>query len=236
LAVFAIGDPHLSKADPKPMDIFGQRWAGHPALMFERWRAIVGDGDTVLIPGDISWAIDLAGAVPDLEEIDALPGRKVLIQGNHDYWWHSLKKLRSLPLRTIHFMQNDWVRIEESDRFVCGTRGWLTPGDRTWAENPEHNARIYAREVGRLRLSLESARKAGARRLIVMLHYPPVADDHRPTAFTDLLEAFGGVEQVVYGHLHGPGAHQRALQGERAGILYRLVACDALDFTPLRIL
>lgn len=235
MAVFAIGDPHLSSNDPKPMDIFGPQWANHPAPMFQHWRETVSDGDTVLIPGDISWAMDLEGALPDLQAIDELPGQKLLIPGNHDYWWSSLKRLRALPLRTIRFIQNDHVQIPGTDLFVCGTRGWLTPADRAWKEDPEHNAKIYAREVWRLQLSLESARKAGGARFLVMLHYPPVAEDHKPTDFTTLLENFGGVEQVVYGHLHSPGAHQRALRGEHRSIHYHLVSCDSLQFTPLRI-
>lgn len=217
------------------MDIFGSHWAGHPEPMFERWRATVGPEDTVLIPGDISWAMTLDGAFLDLQDLDNLPGHKVLIPGNHDYWWDSLKKLRALPLPSMHFIQNDHAAVPGTDLFVCGTRGWITPGDRSWGEDPEHNAKIYAREVGRLKLSLESARMAGAQRIIVMLHYPPVAEDREATEFTNLMESFGGVEQVVYGHLHGPGAPYRALQGERNGIRYRLVACDALDFTPARI-
>lgn len=235
MAIYAIGDPHLSRVTSKPMDIFGDRWSGHPEPLFERWRATVGEGDTVLVPGDISWAIDLAEALPDLQDIDSLPGQKLLIPGNHDYWWSSLVKLRSLPLQTIRFIQNDHVRIEGTDLFVCGTRGWITPGDRTWADDPDHNAKIYAREVWRLRLSLESARKARGERFLVMLHYPPVAEDQQQTEFTMLLEEFGGVEQVVYGHLHGPGAQHRAFQGEYNSIRYHLVSCDSMYFTPLQI-
>ena len=242
MAIYAIGDPHLGSAVNKPMDVFGHRWAGHPARLFQCWEATVAPEDWVLVPGDISWAMTLAEAEPDLAYLDELPGRKLLIQGNHDYWWESLKKLRALPLPSIQFIQNDAVllpsgTVPEVDGpvAVCGTRGWITPGDRTWHEDAEHNEKIYAREVGRLRLSLEAGRRLGAQHFLVMLHYPPVAEDHQPTQFTELLESFGGVLAVVYGHLHGPGAQLRAFQGLHGTVRYHLVACDGVDFTPVRI-
>jgi predicted phosphohydrolase len=242
VAIYALGDTHLGFAVNKPMDIFGPHWAGHPGPLFQNWEATVADDDIVLIPGDISWAMTLAEAEPDLAALDRLPGRKLMIQGNHDYWWESLKKMRALPLTTIQFIQNDAVLLPagsvpgvDGPVAVCGTRGWITPGDRSFADELEHNTKIYNRELHRLRLSLEAGRKAGAAATIAMLHYPPVADDHRPTGFTELLESFGGVLLCVYGHLHGPGAQQRAFQGEHGGVRYRLVACDGIGFTPLRL-
>ncbi|HEY8345727.1 MAG TPA: metallophosphoesterase [Symbiobacteriaceae bacterium] len=243
MAIYAVGDTHLSFASNKPMDVFGPQWQGHPGPLFENWKATVAPDDYVLVPGDISWAMTLQEAEPDLRELDRLPGKKLLIQGNHDYWWQSLRKLRSLPLNTIQFIQNDAVLLPpeatpglEGPVAVCGTRGWITPGDRSWGEDEAHNHKIYLREIGRLRLSLEAGRRLGAQHFLVMLHYPPVAEDHEPTGFTELLESFGGVRWCVYGHLHGPGGRYRALQGERNGIQYRLVACDQVDFTPVRIL
>lgn len=242
MAIYAIGDPHLSLVVNKPMDVFGPRWAGHTVRFLQNWEATVGPEDIVLVPGDISWGMTIEEALPDLQEIDRLPGRKLMVQGNHDYWWQSLKKLRELPLSTISFIQNDAVLLPEGcvpgvagPVAVCGTRGWITPGDRSWADDPEHNEKIYLREVGRLKLSLEAGRKAGAAAFVVMLHYPPVADDHAPTGFTDLLEGWGNVLVCVYGHLHGPSASLRALQGVHRGIRYQLVACDALDFTPVSL-
>lgn len=242
MAVYALGDTHLSFAVNKPMDIFGPAWAGHPGPLFQNWEATVGPDDIVLVPGDISWGMTLEEAEPDLRELDKLPGRKILIQGNHDYWWESLKKLRLLGLGSIEFIQNDAVLLPagtipsvEGPVAVCGTRGWITPGDRTWGEDEAHNTKIYQREAGRLKLSLEAGRKLGAAAYVAMLHYPPVAEDHQPTAFTEVLESFGGVITCVYGHLHGPGARYRAFQGERGGMRYHLTACDALDFTPVRL-
>lgn len=234
VAVFAIADPHLSKAHPKPMDIFGPLWERHDERFFANWRTRVGPEDTVLVAGDISWALELSDALVDLQAIDELPGRKILIQGNHDYWWQSLAKIRALPLRTISFLQNDSMQAEGVS--ICGTRGWLCPGDWHWAEDPEHNAKIYDREAGRLGLSLQHARKhAPGLPILAMLHYPPLALPQVSTRFTATLEAAGDVVTCVYGHLHGASAHQRAFTGEQGGVHYRLVAGDALDFTPVQI-
>lgn len=237
MRLYAIGDPHLGLAVSKPMTIFGDRWAGHPVSLFQRWEATVAPEDIVLVPGDISWGMTLEEALPDLQALDELPGRKLMIPGNHDYWWESLKKLRELPLETITFIQNDAVLLPEVPGVpgpvaVCGTRGWITPGDRTWKDDLTHNEKIYAREVGRLKLSLETGRKMGATHFIVMLHYPPTGEEKAPTGFTELLESFGGVLEVLYGHIHSAGGASRALQGEQNGVTYRLVACDQIDFTP----
>jgi predicted phosphohydrolase len=242
LIIYALGDTHLSFAVNKPMDIFGPLWARHPVPLFQNWEATVAPDDIVLLPGDISWGMTLAEAAPDLVELDKLPGRKFMIQGNHDYWWESLKKMRALPLASIDFIQNDAILLPEgavpglAGRVaVCGTRGWMTPGDRTWGEDQAHNEKVYQREAARLKLSLEAGRKLGAVASIAMLHYPPVAEDHQPTLFTELLESFGGVLACVYGHLHGAGAQLRAYQGIHGGVEYRLVACDSIDFTPVRL-
>lgn len=242
MAIYALGDTHLGFAVNKPMDIFGPHWAGHPGRLFQNWEATVAPEDVVLVPGDISWGLTLAEAEPDLQALDELPGRKLLIQGNHDYWWESLKKMRMLPLRSTEFIQNDAILLPpgavsdvDGPVAVCGTRGWITPADRTWQEDPDHNLKIYSREATRLKLSLETGRKLGAAAYIVMLHYPPVGEDHQPTAFTELLESWGNVLLCVYGHLHGPAAQHRAFQGDHGGVRYRLVACDGIQFTPERV-
>lgn len=234
MAIFAIADPHLSGANPKPMDIFGPLWDRHDERFFTHWQETVGPDDTVLLAGDISWALELNDALVDLQAIDRLPGRKILLQGNHDYWWQSLAKLRALPLSTITFLQNDSVQVEGVS--ICGTRGWICPGDWHWNDDPDHHAKIYAREVARLGLSLSHARSAApGLPVIAMLHYPPVADVHQPTGFTEALSAGTDVLLCVYGHLHGHGAHSRALNGTLDGVAYRLVAGDALDFTPVKL-
>lgn len=242
MAIYALGDTHLGFAVNKPMDIFGPLWKSHPARLFQNWEATVAPDDIVLVPGDISWGMTLPEAEVDLRELDTLPGRKLMIQGNHDYWWESLKKMRGLGLQTIEFIQNDAILLPagsipgvEGPVAVCGTRGWITPGDRTWNEDVEHNTKIYSREAGRLKLSLEAGRKLGASAYIAMLHYPPVAEDHQPTEFTQVLESFGGVQLCVYGHLHGVNAHLRAFHEVRDGVRYRLVSCDSIDFTPVPV-
>lgn len=231
VAIYAIADTHLSLAVDKPMTVFGPLWAGHPELLFERWRETVGPDDIVLVPGDISWGMRLDEALPDLQALDALPGRKILIQGNHDYWWQSVSKLRALPLETISFIQNDHVLLGDGWA-ACGTRGWICPGDRAWAENPDHNQKIYDREVQRLGLSLASAAQAGASRIIAMTHYPPFDESGRATAFTDLLSETPGVEICLYGHIHSAPRHEKAVQGEVGGVTYHLVAADYLQFSP----
>lgn len=233
MAIYAIGDPHLSFADPKPMHIFGSAWQDHPEPFFANWRRVVRPQDTVLVPGDISWAMTLAGALPDLQALDALPGRKILIQGNHDYWWSSISRIRALPLPSMTFVQNDHAFVGAVA--VCGTRGWLSPGAGAWDDDPAQNEKLWQRERLRLQLSLQSALKAGATDIIVMLHYPPVAEREASGAgFTDILAATAGVRDVVYGHLHAiaPGS---SFTGEHAGIRYHMVACDYIGFTPLLI-
>lgn len=228
--IFAIGDLHLPGGQDKHMDVFGTAWQDHPEVIKEAWLRIVGPDDVVLVPGDISWAMTLEQARDDLAYLGNLSGRLVLIRGNHDYWWNAIGQVRrALPANT-QAIQNDHVLLSD-ELAVCGTRGWTVPGGSGY--DPATDDRLYAREQHRLELSLESAVAAGATRLIVMLHYPPVNDRHEPSAFTDLMERYP-VEHCVYGHLHGPAA-RRGLTGERNGIHYHLVACDAIGFKPVQI-
>ena len=228
MRVFAIADPHLSSADPKPMTIFGDGWAGHPERFFAGWRETVAEGDLVLVPGDVSWAMTLAGALPDLKDLAALPGQKVLLRGNHDYWWSSVSKLRAALPAGMFAVQNDALRFDSV--VVAGTRGWVTPGSSDFSAEDE---KIYGRELGRLNLSLAAAAKLRrpGDRLIVMLHYPPTNLRLEPSGFTELL-ASAGADVVVFGHLHG---ERRAAQLIGATPAY-LVAADALSFVPKLIL
>ena len=154
MRVFAIADPHLSRAAPKPMTIFGEGWAGHPERFFAGWRETVAEDDLVLVPGDVSWAMTLGGALPDLLDIAALPGQKVLLRGNHDYWWPSLTKLRAALPEGMFALQNDALRL--GSVVVAGTRGWVCPGSGDFDAEDE---KIYTRELGRLQLSLAAAQK-----------------------------------------------------------------------------
>lgn len=221
MRIFAIGDLHLSGTAPKPMSIFGTHWEDHWDKIQKRWREQAGEEDVVLIPGDISWAMTLREAVPDLSDLGALPGRKVLIRGNHDYWWSSISKVRSSLPPSVYALQNDHLVLE--DWTFCGTRGWQSPGVRG---NTPQDEKIYARELLRLQMSLQGI--ADPERCIVLLHYPPFDEGGRPTPVTKLL-AEAGPRHVVYGHMHGEST-KNGVDGAVDGIEYHLVSCDHLGF------
>ena len=230
MRVFAIGDLHLPGGDLKPMDVFGPHWENHFERICADWRAKVSEEDVVLIPGDISWAMQLQDALDDLRRIAQLPGRILILRGNHDFWWSSLTQLRcSLPER-MHAVQND--AYDAGDFVFCGTRGWMIPGQGTSAQDEK----IYKREALRLEMSLSAARKiAQGRPVVAMMHYPPLLPEHKAggTAFTSLLSAYG-VSRCVYGHLHGQSV-QRGVRGLYEGVMYDLVSCDALSFQLLDV-
>lgn len=226
MSVYAIGDLHLPGHSQKPMDVFGSHWDRHFETITENWLRMIQPEDVVLIPGDISWAMQLSEAMDDLNAIAQLPGTKLLLRGNHDYWWSSLNKLRSALPQGMHVIQNDALLIGE--RVFCGTRGWNFPvPGQTLGEQDE---KVYQRELLRLKMSLDQAMKLGKEDITVMLHFPPLFGDGISTAFTDILESYP-VSRVVYGHLHGAGI-KIAFEGEKEGIEYRLVSCDALHFSP----
>jgi hypothetical protein len=230
MRLFAIGDLHMSGGDEKPMDVFGPQWDRHFFHIRDNWQATVHEEDTVLIPGDISWAMQLKEAEPDLREIGELPGHKVLCKGNHDYWWNSISQVRSVLPESIRALQHSAADLGEA--VICGTRGWLIPTQ----EQPltSQDEKIYRREAERLRLALEEGRKiAEGRPIIAMTHYPPLLANQRHSLFTELMEAFG-VSDAVYGHLHGAGI-QAGFTGEYRGIRYHLVSCDSIGFTPREI-
>ena len=225
MRLFAIGDLHLPGGQEKPMDVFGGHWERHFERISEDWRIHVGAEDVVLVPGDISWAMQLRAALPDLEAIGQLPGRKVLLKGNHDYWWNAITQVREKLPKGMWALQNDAVITEEA--VICGSRGWLMP-TKDAALSPE-DEKITNRELMRLEMSLRAAlHLAKGKPLVVMMHFPPLLDMERDTCFTRLLEQYP-VHTVVYGHLHGSGI-RAGFSGEWHGIRYRLVSCDALDF------
>ena len=225
MKLFAIGDLHLPGGDEKPMNVFGAIWDDHFQRISADWQARVSPEDLVLIPGDISWAMQLSAAVPDLQAIAALPGRKVILKGNHDYWWSSITQVRAAIGDTMSALQNDALDVGEA--VICGSRGWTIATKET-PLSPE-DERITARELLRLEMSLEKAAKmAEGRPLIVMMHFPPLYDQERDTPFTRLMEKYG-VHTVVYGHLHGAGV-RIGYCGEWNGVRYTLVSCDALSF------
>lgn len=230
MSVFAIGDLHLPGHEQKPMDVFGSHWDRHFETVSRNWREKITDQDIVLIPGDISWAMQLSEAADDLNAIGQLPGTKLLLRGNHDYWWSGLAKLRAILPPGMHVIQNDAMRI--GDHVFCGTRGWNFPTPQQALSAQDE--KVYLRELLRLRMSLDQAKKLGGADVTVMLHFPPLFADGISTAFTDILEEYA-VERVVYGHLHGAGI-KIGFEGEKAGIQYHLVSCDALGFDPVCII
>jgi predicted phosphohydrolase len=231
MRIWGLSDLHLSFSSDKPMDVFGDHWAGHADKMAAAWDALVAPDDVVLCPGDLSWAMKLEGAAADLSWIAARPGRlKILTRGNHDYWWSAIGKVRAALPPGLVALQNDAVDVGEV--VVCGSRLWSCPGALDW---DEHDEKIYLREVERLKLSLTAARRlAGTRPIVAAIHYPPFDRLQQPTAYSALLEEHG-VDVCVFGHLHGRRAHRTAFVGDRGGVRYHLIACDAVDFRPIPV-
>ncbi|HEY5525545.1 MAG TPA: metallophosphoesterase, partial [Clostridium sp.] len=197
MALYAISDLHLGFNEDKPMDIFGEKWTGHPEKIKNNWIKKVNKEDTVLIAGDISWAMSSDSSGIDLQWVEELPGKKILSRGNHDYWWNSITKLNAL-FENTKFLQNNYYSYE--DYAICGTRGWTCPGGDKFTEKDK---KIYLRELIRLRLSLDEAKKNGFSKFIVMLHYPPTNERFEESDFVKIIKEYG-VEKVIYGHLHGP--------------------------------
>lgn len=228
MGIYALADLHLSSAVSKPMDVFGEEWVRHTEKIHTAWQTSIGQDDLVLLPGDISWAMTLEEAKPDLDWIAELPGTKLMIRGNHDYWWNGIQKVRSTLHPSLHAIQND--AFVYGNHVICGTRGWLLPSHPKFAHEDDV---VYRREGERLRLGLETAHKTSLP-IIVMLHYPPCSTLGENTLFTDLLEEYD-VKICVYGHLHGP-AHRFAVEGRQNGITYRLVSADFVHFQPVMLI
>ena len=227
MRLFAIGDLHMSGGDDKPMDVFGPQWDRHCLRIRENWKNLVQEEDTVLIPGDISWAMQLADAQADLDEIGRLPGKKIICKGNHDYWWNSISRVRAILPASVKALQHS--AIDLGDAVVCGTRGWMFPTKD--APLSDQDGKICRRETERLRLALDEASgMAAGRPVIVMTHYPPLLESEKDTVFTELLEEYR-VHTAVYGHLHGAGI-RAGFTGEHRGVQYHLVSCDSIGFAP----
>lgn len=226
MAIFVIGDLHLSLGADKPMDVF-PGWQGYLEKLRANWLALVAPGDTVVLAGDTSWAMKLEDTAADFAFLQGLPGKKLLIKGNHDYWWSSLFKMRAFFARqgfdSLDILHNNSVEAEGCA--LCGTRSWMLD-----AADPQ-NEKVRAREQGRLRASLAAA-APGCERL-TFLHYPPFSPGGTAGEVVALLKEYG-VRRCFYGHLHGASI-RTARQGLVDGIEYRLVSADGLGFCPLRI-
>ena len=229
MSIFAIADLHLSFGVDKPMNIFGSNWENHAMKIKANWLENISDDDTILLPGDISWAMRFDEAQKDLDFIENLPGKKVIISGNHDYWWTSASKLNSL-FKTIYFLKNDFFAC--GDIAICGTRGWICPNDISFEANDK---KIYERELIRLKLSLDSAVRNGFKRIFVITHFPPTAQNSLESGFTEIYENYN-VEKVIYGHLHGKESFVGHIEGVVNNIEFTLVSSDYIDFNPKKIL
>lgn len=227
MKVFAIGDLHLSGAVDKPMDIFGPAWENHAQRIAENWRSLVGNDDLVLLPGDFSWAMHLKDAFIDMAFVAELPGTKVMIRGNHDYWWNSVTQVRAALPKGMHVLQNDCFSF--GGLHIAGTRGWTCPGSVNFL--PE-DQKIYDREVMRLGMSLSGLPKDGLR--IAMLHYPPFNENRAPSGFSQAFER-ANISFAIYGHLHGRSCRS-GFEGIRNGVNYMLVSADHIGFTPKLLL
>ena len=227
MALFAIGDFHLSLGADKPMDIFGDRWENHSEKIREGFQCVSHD-DLTVICGDISWGMGLEESAEDFRFIDDLPGRKIILKGNHDYWWSTAAKTKRFfaekGISTIDILHNNF--FEYGDYAICGTRGWFFEEEK----GGEHDKKIMARELMRLEASLEAA---GDRKKLVFLHYPPVYQHYRCQEILDLLAQYE-VRLCCYGHIHGKGCAS-AFQGWQNGTEFRLVSADHVNFIPVRL-
>ncbi len=229
MALFAIADLHLSLGSDKPMDVF-PGWEHYVERIETNWRAAVGERDTVVVAGDISWAMKLEEAERDMRFLDSLPGRKLLVKGNHDYWWSTRKKIEEFLLSrgfgSIGLIFNSAEAVDGAA--VCGTRGWLYG-----AESGE-DQKIVNREAGRLNVSIDAAEKTGCRP-VVFLHYPPVYDGVECPQIMDILVS-RGITDCYFGHVHGRAAARRTPCGEYRGVRMHLISSDTMDFRPVPVI
>ena len=228
MALYAIGDLHLCLGAPKPMDIFGGAWVGYMDKLKEGMSVITPEDTTVLL-GDLSWALDMDHAVEDFAWINQIPGKKIILKGNHDYWWSTVAKFRKFceanGFTDMHLLNNNC--FEYDDWAICGTRGWFFEEERHGA----HDEKVFKRELCRLEASLKAA---GETKKMVFLHYPPRYKGYECREILDLFERYG-VRRCYYGHLHG-GSHKLAMEGLWDHVEYRLVAADYIGFIPQTVI
>lgn len=228
MALYAIGDLHLCLGSPKPMDIFGGAWVGYMDKLREG-MSVINDDDTLVLLGDLSWALGLPEAKEDFAWINEIPGRKIILKGNHDYWWSTATKFEKFCkendfsnqfiLNNNHYQYENWA--------ICGTRGWFFEEERSG----QHDEKVFKRELGRLEASLKSA---GDLPKLVFLHYPPRYKGYECPEILNMLKQYD-VHSCFYGHLHG-ASHGLALEGIWDGIEYRLVSADKVGFMPVKVI
>lgn len=234
MSIFVIGDLHLSFNNPKPMDIFGDNWSGHEEKIRSNWIENVSEDDLVILPGDFSWETYLEDTKLDFDYLNNLPGKKLLLKGNHDYWWTTVTSMRAFlkenNYTNIDFLYNNSYEFE--DKIICGTRGWSIIDE-------EADKKLINRELIRLELSLQDGiNKYGTdKEIIVFMHYPPITKakivSEQEAEFVELMKEYN-VKRCFYGHLHGASITE-AVEGEIEGIEFKLVSADGLDFRLLKI-
>ena len=234
MAIYTIGDLHLAFKENKPMDIFGENWKNHEKKIKQSWVKQVTNDDLVVLPGDFSWAMHLEDTDMDFEYLNSMPGKKLMLKGNHDYWWGTLSKMRKYlqenNYNNIDFVYNNSYKFE--NYIIAGTRGWNITED-------EEDKKIYNREIQRLELSLKDAiqKKHNQEEIIVFMHYPPITKTkielEQETKFVELMKKYN-VKRCYYGHLHGSSIKE-AIEGDVEGIQFKLVSADALDFKLIKI-
>ena len=226
MALYAIGDLHLSLTADKSMEVFGPAWENYVARI-EEGLSVLTEDDTLILAGDTSWGIDLNEAEADFRFLERFPGKKYLIKGNHDYWWTTAAKFHAFcaekGFTTLELLHNNCAFY--GDYALCGTRGWFLE-----EEQKPHNAKVLAREIGRLETSLQAA---GEKPILCFLHYPPIYQGYQCPEILTVLAKYH-VEQCCYGHLHGPTIRRR-LEGKRGETEFSLISADYLGFVPKKI-
>lgn len=233
MSIYAIGDLHLSFGVDKPMDIFGIKWQGYEGKIKENWIKEIGENDTVLLPGDFSWATYMEDSKKDFEFLNNLNGNKILIKGNHDYWWSTIKKLNEFieenNFSNINFIMNNSIECNEA--IIVGTRGWSF-------SDTENSDKMTKRETARLELSIKDAlNKNNRKEIICMMHYPPITrimmQNNQQSPYIELMKKYG-IKRCIYGHLHGM-SHSEAVEGNINGVDLKLVSSDYLQFKPYKL-
>lgn len=244
--IYGIADLHLAVSTPdKSMEIFGSSWEKYMDKIIYNWNNMICEEDVVVIPGDISWAMRLEDSLEDMRFIDNLPGRKIIMKGNHDYWWATGNKMNNFlinnGLKTITYLQNSFFPVKELSTAICGSRGWKNPWDNGFNEE---DLKIYNRELLRLEMSLSQASKEDAGNIIAALHFPPLAPDNYHLEDNEIIKLFEkySVKKCIFGHIHiGNGKEKDKWSGfadgsvNINGINFQLVSSDMISFRPVRI-
>lgn len=235
MSLFVIADLHLSGAVNKSMDVFGRRWAGYTDRIKSNWSHLVNENDTVIIPGDISWGMSLEEALPDFKFIDALPGKKYFLKGNHDFWWNTISKINAFfesnDIKTIEIIQNNAFVVENF--IVCGSRGWFSDERYQNTVGSPDFKKVVSRELIRLRMSLDAAKRLKdenpRHEILCFFHFPPALGSFKCDEFISLMSEYG-VKRCYFGHIHDPNVN--ATEFFCDGISMNLVSADHLEFVP----